>query len=165
LVAITKTLLNKDELEKIKDVHKKLNEINVKWANRFEISYTPLDMLKIKDIPAIPRPYYNEIFYDEATYGNEWLINNYLLIHYGETIYGPDFKTLIEYDITIDCIKESHINDFYKEWFPKINDDEWLSNSHYQSYIVMQICRIIYIIFNSEIGNKQKAREWVKKNF
>ena len=165
MVAITKTLLNKAELEKVKDVHKKLNEINMKWANRFEISYTPIDMLKEKNIPITPRPYYNEVFYDEAIYGNEWFINNYLLINYGKTIYGPDFKTLVMYDITIDDIKESCIKDFYEEWFLKVSDDEWLSNGHYQSYIVMNICRIIYTIINLKIANKQESGKWVKKKF
>ena len=76
LVVITKTLLNKVELEDIKNIHKKLDAINTKWAKRFEVSYTPVDMLSEKNIPILPRPYYNAIFYDEATYGNEWLINN-----------------------------------------------------------------------------------------
>ena len=163
LVVITKALLNKTELDDIKSIHKKLNEMNIQWAKRFEVSYTPVDMLSEKTVPIVPRPYYNEIFYDEATYGNEWLINNYLLINYGKTIYGPDFKTLIKYNITMDDIIGSCINDFYKEWFPKINDDEWLSNSHYQSYIVINICRIMYTIFNSKTENKQNSVNWVKK--
>lgn len=165
LVVITKTLLNKAELEKIKIIHKKLNEINNKWANRMEVSYTPMNMLNDKNIPTMPRPYYNEIFYEEATYGNEWLINNYLLVNYGKTIYGTDFKKLIKYEINIDEIKESCINDFYKEWIPKINDDEWLSNSHYQSYIIINICRIMYTVFNLKTENKQNSVKWAKEKF
>jgi len=104
LVVITKTLLNKTELEEIKNIHRKLNEENTKWAKRLEVSYTPVDMLSEKTSPTVPRPYYNEIFYDEATYGNEWLINNYLLINYGKVIYGQDFKTLIKNTITINDV-------------------------------------------------------------
>jgi predicted nucleotidyltransferase len=165
LIIITKTLLNKDELEDIKNIHKKFNEMNLKWAKRFEVSYTPICMLSEKTIPILPRPYYNEIFYDEATYGNEWLINNYLLINYGKTIYGPDIKTLIKYNITMDDITGSCINDFYNEWIPKVNDDEWLANSHNQSYIVLNICRIIYTIFNSKTENKQNSAKWVKERY
>ena len=163
LVVITKTLLNKMELEDIKNIHGKLNEVNKKWAKRFEVSYTPVDMLSEKTIPTVPRPYYNEIFYDEATYGNEWLINNYLLVNYGKTIYGQDFRTLINYCITIDDVIGACIDDFYKEWVPKINDDEWLSSSHNQAYIVLNICRIIYTIFNLKTGNKQNSANWVKE--
>jgi predicted nucleotidyltransferase len=48
LVIITKTLLNKAELENIRNIHKKLNEINIKWAKRLGVSYTPIDMLNEK---------------------------------------------------------------------------------------------------------------------
>ena len=165
LVVITKTLLNKTELEEIKNIHNKLEEVNIKWAKRFEVSYTPVDMLSEKTIPTVPRPYYNEIFYDEATYGNEWLINNYLLINYGKTIYGQDFKTLINYIITINDVKGSCVNDFYKEWVPKIDDNDWLSDGHNQSYIVLNICRIVYTIFNSRTGNKQESANWIKEQY
>jgi predicted nucleotidyltransferase len=165
LVVITKTLLNKAELEDIKNIHEKLNKENAKWAKRFEVSYTPVDMLSEKTVPIVPRPYYNEIFYDGATYGNEWLINNYLLINYGKTIYGQDFKTLINYNISIDDVIGSCVKDFYKEWVPKIADDEWLSSSHNQSYIVLNICRIIYTAINSKTENKQKSANWVKKQY
>ena len=165
LVVVTKVLLNKSEIIIVKDIHKNLNSINNIWSKRFEVSYTPMDMFKVKNIPILPRPYYNEYFYDEATYGNEWLINNYLLEKYGKTIYGPEFKTLLQYKINIDEIIISCINDFYKEWFPKLTDDKWLSNSHYQAYIILNICRIMYTINNSEIANKKESAKWVKKKY
>jgi len=165
LVVITKTLFDKTELETVKNIHKKLNEMNLKWAKRFEVSYTPICMLSEKTVPIVPRPYYNEIFYDEATYGNEWLINNYLLINYRKTVYGPDIKTLIRYNVNIDDVTGACVNDFYKEWIPKINDDKWLSDSHNQSYIVLNICRIIYTIFNSKTENKQNSAKWVKEKY
>jgi predicted nucleotidyltransferase len=165
IVVITKILLKGLELETIKKIHKKLENINQKWSKRFEASYTPIDTLKENNPPKDPRPYYGEIFYDEATYGNEWLINNYLLWNYGIAIYGPEFKTLINKPISIEEVQEACIKDFYKEWKPKINDNEWLSNSHYQSYIVLNICRILYTVNKMELANKQKSCEWVKNNY
>jgi predicted nucleotidyltransferase len=165
IVVITKTLLKGFELDTVKNIHKKLEAINQKWSKRFEASYTSIDMLKEINPPKDPRPYYGEIFYDEATYGNEWLINNYLLYNYGITIYGPEFKTLINKPINIKEVQEACIKDFYKEWKPKINDNEWLSNSHYQSYIVLNICRILYTINRMELTSKQKSCEWVKNNY
>ena len=165
LIVITKTLLNKIELENIKYIHKKLIEIDKNWGNRLEVSYTPIDMLEEKDIPILPRPYYNKIFYEKAGYGNEWLINNYLLLNFGKVIYGPEFKTLLKYGISINEIKESCIKDFYKEWVSKINDNEWLLKSENQAYIVLNICRIIYTIINSKLGNKQESAKWMKEEY
>jgi predicted nucleotidyltransferase len=165
IVVITKTLIKGSELNTIKNIHKEMENINQKWAKRFEASYTPMEMLKERNPPEMPRPYYGEMFYDEATYGNEWLINNYLLYNYGITIYGPEFKALINEPVTIKDVQKACINDFYKEWMPKINDKKWLSNSHYQSYIVLNICRILYTVYKSEMANKQKSCAWVKANY
>ena len=161
LVVITKTFLNSTEMENIKEIHEKLN--NNIWSKRYEVSYTPIEMFKSKNIPILPRPYYNELLYYEATYGNEWLINNYLLYNHSKTIYGPEFKTLIEYSIGMEEIIQSCIKDFYKEWLPKTTEDEWFKNSHYQSYIVLNICRIIFTIYNSKLENKQNSAKWVKE--
>jgi hypothetical protein len=124
-----------------------------------------MEMLKEQEPPKESRPYYGEIFYDKAAYGNEWLINNYLLYYYGITIYGPAFKTLIKEPITIKKVQDACINDFYKEWMPKMNDHEWLSNSHYQSYLVLNVCRILYTINRAELANKQKSSDWVKRKY
>jgi predicted nucleotidyltransferase len=165
IVVITKTLIEGPELNAVKNIHNEMEGINPAWSKRFEASYTPIEMLKEKNPPEMPRPYYGEIFYNEATYGNEWLINNYLLYYYGIAIYGPEFKTLINEPIDIKDIQEACLRDFYKEWAPKIDDNEWLSNSHYQSYVVLNICRILYTLYKSEVANKQKSCHWVKARY
>lgn len=162
---ITKNLLNKNEMDIIKNIHKELIELNNIWGNRLEVSYTPIFMIKEKSIPKIPRPYFNGKFYEKAGYGNEWLINNYLILNYGKNIYGQEYKKLINYDITIEDIKKSCLNDFYKEWHPKIIDSEWLQNSENQAYIVLNICRIIYTIKNNKIGNKKESAKWIKEKY
>ena len=137
LQVITKASLNEEEMENIKNIHKEIIEINKIWGNRLEVSYTPLFMFKEKDIPVIPRPYYNGNFYEKAGYGNEWLINNYLILNYGQKIYGEDFYTLLNYEINIDDIKKSCVKDFYKEWNPKIKDEKWLLDYENQVYIIL----------------------------
>jgi predicted nucleotidyltransferase len=72
LVAISIKPLNHYEIEKLKQLHKQVEQYNQKWKNRLECSYTPIDMLKNILPPKEPRPYYNDaIFYEEAPYGNE----------------------------------------------------------------------------------------------
>jgi predicted nucleotidyltransferase len=165
IVVITKTLLKNSDLDRLKNIHKELSAGNEKWSKRLEVSYTPEAMLKEKNPPKTPRPYYNGFFYDEASYGNEWLINNYLLCHYGITLYGPEYKTLIQKPIKIEEIRDACIKDFYAEWLPKLHDREWLSNSHYQSYMILNICRILYTIINLETANKQIAAHWVQEQY
>lgn len=165
ITVITNTLLNKTEMDLIKNIHNELIEINYIWGNRLEVSYTPIFMFNEKSIPNIPRPYFNGKFYEKAGYGNEWLINNYLLLNYGKTIYGQNFNKILNYEITIEEIKQCCKNDFYKEWYPKINDNEWLSNSENQAYIILNICRIIYTIENNKIGSKNESAKWVMEKY
>jgi predicted nucleotidyltransferase len=165
IVVISKKLFQNNELDLLKYYHKELLESNISWSKRIEVSYTPLEMFKENEPPKIPRPYYNEIFYNEATYGNEWLINNYLLYNYGITIYGPEFKTLVKNPIDIKDVQKACIQDFYKEWLPKIDDDKYLSNDHYQAYVILNLCRILYTIINAETANKTLSAKWVKENY
>ena len=92
--------------------------------------------------PEQPRPYYGEgKFYREAFYGNEWLINNYLLQKFGVTIIGPEFTTLTK-PINIKEIQKACLRDLLEEWKPKLKQTSWLNNPHYQSYLTLNLCRI-----------------------
>ena len=97
LVAIVNKPLNYHEVELIKQLHKQVENHYPTWKDKLECSYTPVDMLKNTLPPDEPRPYYNgEIFYDEAPYGNEWIINNYLLYQHAIPLIGSEFKELIK---------------------------------------------------------------------
>src|SRR5260221_2102169 len=111
------------------------------------------------------RPYFGAgIFYPTATYGNEWLINNYLIYKHGISLKGPDIKTLIK-PTEIKDVQKASIQDLYKEWVPKITNETWLENSHYQSYLVLNLCRILHTVLNGEASSKSVSAEWVKKEF
>jgi len=166
LVAILKKPASRIEIKKIKDLHLRIENQNLKWTKRIECSYVPVDMLQSILPPKTPRPYYGEgTFYLEAPYGNEWLINNYYLYNYGIPLFGPDFKTLIKKQIDIKDIHQASLNDLKSEWEPKITDPNYLNNSHYQSYIVLNLCRILYTVLRYSLASKQISADWVKKEY
>lgn len=165
LVAIVNKQLIQYELEQIKQLHDLFKERYPKWSDRLECSYTPVDMLINILPPKEPRPYFGGgIFYDEAPYGNEWIINNYLLYEHSISLIGPDFKGLIK-PINIIEVQKACVRDLLQEWEPKITDVEWLDNSHYQSYLVMNLCRILYTVLYGKAGTKKESAEWVKAKF
>jgi len=168
IAVITKELIKKLNIDTIKNIHKEMENINPKWSKRFEASYTSVEMLKENEPPKEPRPYYGKILHEEAKCEYEWLINNYLLYNYGITIYGPEFKVLMKEPIKIKDVQEACRKDFYERWLPSINEHELFSNpeySIYQSFVVLNTCRIIYTLYKSELTNKQKACEWVEENY
>lgn len=165
LAVIVNKAINTTEREQLKQLHKDIQKLNERWHDRLECSYVPIDMLKETLPPKEPRPYYNNgIFYDEAPFGNEWIINNYLLYEHGIAVIGIDIKKLIN-PINIIDVQKACVRDLFQEWEPKISNTEWLNNGHNQSYCVLTLCRILYTILCSAVGTKKAAAAWVKNRF
>jgi len=165
LMAVVEEPLNLSQLELIKKIHSDIAIKYPTWATRVECSYTPVMMLSSITPPEEPRPYYGEnTFWPEAPYGNEWIINLYLTYQYGQTLFGPDFKTLLK-PISIREVQNAAIQDLFQEWEPKLREPNWLDNSHYQSYLVLNLCRIIYTVVQADAKSKIVAADWVKKTY
>ncbi|MCA9382643.1 DUF4111 domain-containing protein, partial [Candidatus Dojkabacteria bacterium] len=135
------------------------------WKDRIESQYVPLKLFENIETPITPRPYYGEgKFYTEAAYGNEWLINNYYLYYQGITLYGKDFEELVN-QVDIEAVKKACIKDLQEEWKPQIEDPTYLDNPHYQSYVILNICRILYTVFNNDLSSKTASSNWVKQQY
>ncbi len=136
-----------------------------KWARRIECSYIPLNMLQDILPPKSPRPYAGGgTFYPEAPYGNEWLINQYFLHKDSIALMGPDFKTLIK-PVHIADVQEACIRDLHEEWEPKITDPAYLQDSHQQSYVVLNLCRILHTVMCNDAVSKRVAASWVEREY
>jgi hypothetical protein len=165
LLAVVSEPATQKEKVALEQMHIRFEEENEEWYQRIESQYVPISFFKHTLHPKTPRPYYGEgKFYPESPYGNEWLINNYLLNRHGVTLYGRDFKDLLN-PIDFEQVKVACIRDLHEEWEPKINDPDYLNNPHHQSYVVLNICRILYAVLNSELASKTKSAEWVANKF
>ncbi len=164
VVTILKSPASKSELEELEKLHQKIGEQFPLWKDRIENSFTPQTLLENIEPPG-DRPYFGAgTFYPLATYGNEWIINNYLLYHHGIAIKGPEFKELVK-PIDIHDVQKACVKDLFKEWEPKLREPEWLDNPHYQSYLVLNLCRILNTVSNATVLSKKKSAEWVKDKF
>lgn len=164
LLIIVNKSLSAQELQSIKELHEKIYKEFPVWKERMEASYTPLSFFSNIEPPISPRPYFGEGKYYLAEYGNEWIINNYLLYHHGIAINGPEFKTLID-PIDITLVQKASVRDLFKEWEPKLRETEWLDNSHYQSYLVLNLCRILNTALFASILSKKKSALAIKNAF
>jgi len=164
LQIITKDKIDKDEVAKVEQLFNEISNKFPEWKGRVECSFTPLEYYSKSKPFGAGRPYFGESFYADATYGNEWLINYYLLYKYGKTLYGSEFKEIVE-EIDIKDVQEAARNDLEEEWEPKMNDDEYLSDPHNQSYMVLNLCRILYTILQADAGSKTQAANWVKETY
>lgn len=167
LTVILRNPISMTELDAIRRFHLQVEEKFNKWARRLECSYMPVEMLSSILPPKKPRPWYwggEGILYEEAPYGNEWIINNYLLYNHAISLVGPNFKELTS-PIDIGEVQKACIRDLFKEWEPKIANKDWLKNSHYQSYFILNLCRILYTVMCKSAGSKKTAAAWVKSRY
>ena len=162
LLAIVRQPLSPAMLEQVRQLHARAEQLYPRWQARIEASYTPLHLFTSTLPPAEPRPYYGEAtFYPAAEYGNEWLINNALLHTHGVTLLGPDFRSLAG-PVAMREIQSACIRDLFREWEPKRLDRAWLDNGHYQSYLILNLCRILYTVTTARLGSKPEAAAWVR---
>jgi predicted nucleotidyltransferase len=166
LLVVVKDKLNSSEIELVKILHKDIEEKYPSRKDRIECSYTPIYMLNEIFPPIEPRPWIGSgVLYPEAPYGNEWIINSYLLQEYGISIFGKAYKELLIKPIDILEVQKACVRDIFKEIEPKIRNNEELYDSHIQSYTVLNICRILYTVFNAKVGSKVVSAKWVKEVF
>ena len=165
LQAVVRTHLTENELRLVEQLHRQIEGRCPQWADRIECSYVPLELMRELTPPAKARPWWGfGTFYAEAPAGNEWIINHYLLSKYGIALEGPDFNELIP-PIDIRAVRQASARDLFQEWVPKIDDTGWLSNSHYQSYLVLNLCRILHTVIHGEPGSKKVAGQWAKATY
>jgi len=162
LQAVVANPLTEEELGSVERWHRQIEERYPQWANRVECSYVPLDLLREWTPPATPRPWWGfGTFYPEAPAGNEWIINHYFLSKCGIVLDGPDFSELVR-PIDIDRVRQASARDLFEEWLPKMDDARWLSDSHHQSYLILNLCRILHTVIHGEPGSKRVAAQWVR---
>ena len=99
--------------------------------------------------------------YAEAPAGNEWTVNHYLLSKHGVALHGPEFRELVP-PISMEEVRQASSKDLFAEWVPKISDPLWLASSHYQSYLVLNLCRILRTAIGGEAGSKKAACAWAR---
>ena len=165
LQAVVRSPLTEDELRSVEQLHRRIEGRCPQWADRIECSYVPLELMRELTPPARQRPWWGfGTLYAEAPAGHEWIINHYLLASHGIALEGPDFNELIP-PIDIQTVRQASARDLFQEWVPKVDDGVWLSNSHYQSYLVLNLCRILHTVIRGRPGSKKVAGQWAKVTY
>lgn len=160
LLAVTKKDINKKDFTKLDEMHSALVKEFPKWNDRIEIAYITKEALqtfKVKRSPlAIISP--GEPFNIKDA-GNDWLINWYIVLNKGVTIYGLPPKDVIA-DISksefLDAVKKQAL-----EWREYVSRTK--HSRPYQGYAILTMCRALYSYRNGEQVSKQKAAQWAIK--
>jgi hypothetical protein len=164
LFVLLNSELSNEQIEIVKNIHDTIAKQFSFWAKRIECSYIIKEMLNSIHPPINGRLYINNgQMYIDAKFGNEWLINLHNFYECGITLFGPEPKNLIKFPLNIEAVREASKQDFYQEWEPLLKNPSILKDSHYQAYIILTLCRILYRERNEDIVSKKAASSWVKE--
>ncbi|MCC7479849.1 DUF4111 domain-containing protein [bacterium] len=165
LQALLRRPLTAPQLDSLEALHQRLQEAYPRWRGRVECAYVPLAQLQSIEPPEQPRPWWGfDHLYREAGYGHEWLINQWLLHHFSITLFGPPYDSLAP-EPALQEVRRASARDFYREWLGKLEDPQYLADSHQQSYLVLNLCRILYSVQGEGPGSKQAAADWTSVRY
>ncbi len=165
-LAVLGQAVNAQQRAAVAEMHARIGTAFPEWQRRIEGSYVTLEMLANAEPPRQPRPYVNggELWAPDPTYGQEWILNGYALYECGIAVAGPDPKTLFR-DVGYEAYRDASIRSLHEEWAPLLRDASRLKNSHYQAYVTLTVCRILYTARNHGLASKRTASRWVKQTY
>jgi hypothetical protein len=167
LLVVLRSSISDEQRKQIKDMHVWVARKYPFWTTRIECSYITQGMLASQVPPLVPRPYVNggHMWDPDPPYGNEWLINLYALYHCGISLLGPTPQNLLSSPVSVEAVRNASKNDFYQEWVKLLEDSSPLKDSHFQVYVILTLCRILYRHRYTDIVSKKVAAAWVKESY
>lgn len=157
LAALTVDLAD-EEFARLEQFHLDLMRANPQWDNRLEVGYIPLGSLRrIKPESGMARISPGEPFHRTEA-GNNWPFNLAQLRSQGLTITGPPPETLIDPISAADLV--TVLKALMKEWRTWVTETDLIHHRTYQGYMVITMCRGLYLFHTGEVASKRQATAW-----
>ncbi|HAU1322417.1 TPA: GNAT family N-acetyltransferase [Legionella pneumophila] len=155
---ITTKILSENMVRKIEEMHNQFYSSKLKYAKKIEASYIPQKDLLDFD-PQAMRPYFNEGRYYLGHYGNNYLIELFVLREKALSIAGPDIKCLIK-EISTQSLKAAIQKNLHEYWESNLIDFSKFKRSDYQVFAILTMCRTLYSLETGKITSKIEAAKW-----
>lgn len=159
---ITEHALSKNIIQHIEAMHKAFYLSEIVYARKVEVSYIPKASL-VNFNPQDRRPYFNEGNFYLAPYGNNFIIELYVLREKGISVFGPNIKLLTK-EITVSDLRLAIHRNLIDYWQPMLANLEKLQRDDYQVFGILTMCRILYTLETNLIASKKEAAQWAVKN-
>ncbi|HCJ1159129.1 TPA: GNAT family N-acetyltransferase [Legionella pneumophila] len=159
---ITSKMLSENMIGKIEEMHNQFYSSKLKYAKKIEASYVPQKDLVDFD-PQGMRPYFNEDRYYLGHYGNNYLIELFVLREKGISIAGPDIKCLIQ-EISNQSLKAAIQKNLHEYWESNLIDFSKFKRSDYQVFTILTMCRTLYSLETGKITSKIEAAQWAMQH-
>jgi hypothetical protein len=165
-LAVLEEQITDGQREHIKKLHAEINNFYPEWAKRTEGSYITRSLLENVEPPKMPRPYVNEgkMSAKDLVYGQEWIMNLYVLYNCGVALVGPGPKQMFK-PVSIATMRRASIKSLHENWKPLLKNASILENAHHRAYVILTLCRILHTAKNDGVASKRVASDWVKQAY
>lgn len=156
--------LSEDQVQALQAMHARIYQLNCGWAQHLEGSYFPKEILRHYAHRGKPLWYLD--------HGSQSLIRSdhcntvvvrWVVREHGVSLGGPDSATLVD-PIPVEKLRQEIMATIH-DWGQEILDEpERFNNRFYQTYIVLNYCRMLHDLYNGDTGSKRAGAEWAKSN-
>lgn len=163
--AVTERPISEAEFDRLAALHERLSALPNKYAGHLEGPYISRDSARRfrpgEEHPTIHR---GEPL-QRLVHGNNWLLERWVVREHGETLLGPDPRTLID-PVAPEEIREA-VRTRLADWvdFAEHPDDpHWWQPLGHSAYVVETMCRVLYTLTTGELCSKPRAVAWALEN-
>lgn len=161
VIAITQELSN-EQVQALQSMHERIYHLDCAWAQHLEGSYFPKDVLRNADQRGELLWYldHGSRSLIQSTHCNTLVVRAVVREH-GVALAGSDPATLVD-PIPVDMLRQE-IRAVMRDWWQSIlTNPAQLNNRFYQTYAVLNYCRMLHDLATGTVGSKRAGAEWVK---
>ncbi len=163
-IIVTETEPSDNQIHALQIMHERIYNLGTRWAQHLEGSYFPKEILRHHSQRG------EKLWYLDN--GSRSLIKadhcNTIVVRWvvrenGVILAGPPPETLVE-SISIELLRRE-IMETITGWGQEIIDNSaHFNNRFYQTYIVLNFCRMLHDLHTGYPGSKRAGAEWAKAN-
>ena len=169
-IIVVEEELSDKQVEELQVMHTRIYDLDNRWAKRLEYSYFPKKVLR-----ELSSPFPNEVhrqqlwYFDNGSRSIErsdhcnTIVVRWTVREKGIILAGPSPETLID-PIQADILRTEIISTLAGWGKVIIDNPEPYSNRFYQSYLVLNYCRMLHDLYEGSVGSKFAGIKWAKVN-
>jgi hypothetical protein len=159
--AVTDGEIQNERIFALEEMHARLAVSGLKWADRLEGSYIPMQTLRRYTPTDPPRPQVDGSRFYLACHCVDWVIQRHVLREHAVIVAGPNPRPWID-PVSPDELRWA-VREFVQGWWaPMLDDPGRLSSDEYRAYAVLTMCRALYTLEHGAIASKPASARWAQ---
>jgi predicted nucleotidyltransferase len=159
-LVVTSGRLATETFLELKKMHARLYTSNLAWSQKLEGAYIPRNELRRHDPAHSPVAWLGvDGHFALETLGSDWVIQRWILREKGVVVAGPPLEGMID-PVSAADLQEAVRGSLQEWWSPPFPSPERFDSREYQVYVILTMCRSLYVLANGCIASKPAAARW-----